>query len=295
MQYRAESLGLTGHVTTLLMDLIHEQVGLHYTPADADQVGDRLAPLVVGRGLSSFMDYYYVLKYSPDPDDWLKVIDALAVQETYLWREIDQLRAVVDVLVPELVTASRGRPLQIWSSACASGEEPLTIAMLLDEAGWFARAPIELTASDASPAAIARAQKGNYTQRSVRNLPPSLKERYFIPHENHWTVVPELHRRVSYDLVNLVAEDQVSRYASAPIIVCRNVFIYFSDRSIQRTLAMFERSMPSSAYLCVGVSESLIRRTSVFDLQEIGGAFVYVKGASKATSRSSQSRVEAAS
>jgi chemotaxis protein methyltransferase CheR len=296
MQYRAESLGLAGRVTTLLMELIHEQLGLHYTPADADQLADRLGPLVVGRGLASFMDYYYVLKYSPQPDDWLNVMDALAVQETYLWREIDQLRAVVDHLVPALVTAYRGRPVRIWSSACASGEEPLTLAILLQEAGWFDRAAIQLVASDASPLAIARARKGEYTQRSFRNLPQSLKDKYFTACGNHWTVSPDLHRRVSYDLVNLVAEDEVSRYASAPVIFCRNVFIYFSDRSIQRTLSLFERAMPDPAYLCVGVSESLLRRTSTFDLQEIGGAFVYVKGTSNTSNRSRLSNdVEATS
>jgi len=295
MQYRAESLGLVGHVTTLLMDLIHEQLGLHYTPADADQVGDRLAPLVVGRGLTSFMDFYYALKYTPEPDDWSKVMDALAVQETYLWREIDQLRAVVDSLVPALVAAHRGRPLRIWSSACASGEEPLTVAMLLNEAGWFERAPIEIVASDASPMAIARARKGEYTQRSFRNLPHSLRDRYFMTHDHHWTVIPELHRRVSYDLVNLVAEDQVSRHASAPVILCRNVFIYFSDRSIQRTLTLFDRDMPSPSYLCVGVSESLLRRTTAFELQEIDGAFIYVKSAQRAPRRPIDSGVEAAS
>ena len=295
MQYRAESLGLVGHVTSLLIDLIHEQLGLHYRPSDADQIADRLAPLVVGRGLASFMDYYYVLKYSPEPDDWSKVMDALAVQETYLWREIDQLRTVVDRLVPGLVQASRGRTVRIWSSACASGEEPLTIAMLLHEAGWFERAPIEVIASDASPAAIGRARKGEYTQRSFRNLPLHLRDKYFVAHGNHWTVVPELHRRVTYDVVNLVAEDQVSRYASAPVILCRNVFIYFSDRSISRTLAMFDQGMPSPAYLCVGVSESLLRRTSAFDLQEIAGAFVYVKGSTNASSAPGQSGWKAAS
>jgi chemotaxis protein methyltransferase CheR len=95
--------------------------------------------------------------------------------------------------------------------------------------------------------------------------------------------------------VNLVAEDQVARYASAPVIICRNVFIYFSDRSIQRTVTLFNQAMPSPSYLCVGVSESLLRRTLLFDLQEIGGAFVYVKGSSDASSASFQSGMEAAS
>jgi len=295
MQYRAESLGLAGHVGTLLMELIHERLGLHYDPSESDRLADRLGPLVVDRRLDSFMDFYYQLKYSPEPDDWSKIMDALSVQETYFWREIDQLRAVADCIVPSLVDASRGRPIQIWSSACATGEEPLTIAMLLAEAGWFDRAAIQVIASDASPAALARARKGEYAERAFRNLPRALKEKYFVATDNRWSVIPELHRRVTYDLVNLVAEDQVRRYASSPVIVCRNVFIYFSDRSIQRVLRVFERSMPSPAFLCMGVSESLLRRTSVFDVQEIGGAFVYVKDASAHGSQTFVSRSGAAS
>src|SRR6185503_13608314 len=160
---------------------------------------------------------------------------------------------------------------------------------------WFERARIELIGSDASPTAIARARAGRYSQRSFRNLPPPLREKYFVANGNHWDVVPELHRRLQYDVVNLVAEQEVARYASAPVIVCRNVFIYFSDRSIQRTVTLFNQAMPSPSYLCVGVSESLLRRTLLFDLQEIGGAFVYVKGSSDASSASFQSGMEAAS
>jgi len=278
MQYRADSLGLSGSVTSLLRDLIHDHLGLMYEPHQFDQVADRLSPLIVGRGLGSFMDYYYLLKYSAEPDEWLRVIDALAVQETYFWREIDQLRAVVECVVPQLVKTLNGRPLRIWSIPCATGEEPLTIAMLLAEAGWFDRAPIELLASDASPGAIDRARTGRYTQRSFRNLPTAVRDKYFVPHDGYWTVVPDLQERVSYDIVNLMAEEQVARHASTPVIFCRNVFIYFSDRSMRRALGVFERLMPSPGYLCVAAAESLLRRTSVFELEEIGGAFMYVKG-----------------
>jgi chemotaxis protein methyltransferase CheR len=283
MPYRAESLGLSGSVTAILRDLIHERLGLMYEPHQFEQVADRLAPRVVARGLGSFMDYYYLLKYSNDPAEWLEVMDALAVQETYFWREIDQLRAVVARLVPQLVSALDGRPLRIWSIPCATGEEPLTIAMLLDEARWFERAPIELVGSDASRAAIDRARHGRYTHRAFRNLPPAMQERYFVSHDGYWTVDPALHRRVSYDVVNLMAEDEVARHASAPVIVCRNVFIYFSDHSIRRALGVFERLMPTPGYLCVAAAESLLKRTTTFELQEIGGAFMYVKHANTAT------------
>ena len=278
MQFRAESLGLAGHVTTILRELVHERLGLFYDEGQVDLLADRLAPLVVARGFGSFMEYYYLLKYSDDGEEWGRVMDALAVNETYFWREIDQVRAVVDHVVPKLTAELDGRPLKIWSVPCATGEEPLTLAMLLDEGGWFDRAPIEIVASDASRGAIARATAGRYGERAFRNLPPVQRERYFrIVDDGRWAVAPELQRRIVYDVVNLVAADEVARHADAPIIFCRNVFIYFSDRSIVRALDSFAASMPDPAFLCVGASESLLRLTGRFGLQEIGGAFIYVK------------------
>ena len=291
MQYRVDSLGVSGTVTTILRDLIHDRLGLMYESHQFDQVADRLAPLVIARGLSSFMDYYYLLKYSEDADEWSRVMDALAIQETYFWREIDQLRAIVDHVIPKLVDERRGRPLRIWSVPCATGEEPLTLAMLLEEGGWFARAPIEILASDASRAAIARATLGRYGSRAFRNLSPELRDKYFTADGDQWVVAAELQRRVSYDIVNLVARDEVARHASAPIIFCRNVFIYFSDRSIRRALDTFAEFMPDPAFLCVGASESLLRLGSRFELEEIGGSFVYTKSEGRPTGYSAAVRV----
>ena len=279
MASRAEALGLIGPVPVVLRDLIHERLGLVYEAHQLDPLADRLAPLILERGGSSYMDYYYLLKYSSETDEWRKVMDALAVQETYFWREIDQLRAAVRCVVPELAAALRGRPLRIWSIPCATGEEPLTLAMLLNEAGWFDRAPIEVLGSDASPAAITRAERGWYGARALRNLPDAMREKYLTACDGGWMVAPDLRRRVAYDIVNLMDESQVAAHAAAPIIFCRNVFIYFSDASIKRVLDVFARRMPSPGYLCVGASESLLRRTTVFDLAEIGGAFMYLNGA----------------
>ena len=277
MSFGTDSLGLAGTVTIILRDLIHERLGLFYAAEQFDQLTDRLAPLVVARGLGSFMDYYYLLKYSNDADEWGRVMDALSVQETYFWREIDQIRAIVDHVVPSLADARGGGPLRFWSVPCASGEEPLTLAMLLEERGWFDRVPIEIVGSDASRAAIAKATLGRYGPRAFRNLPLPLQEKYFVRANAQWVVDPGLQRRVTFDVVNLMAPDEVARHASAPVIFCRNVFIYFSDHSIRRTLETFARLTPERAYLCVGTSESLLRLRSRFGLQEVGGAFVYVK------------------
>ena len=282
MRFDADALGIPNASASLLRDLIHERLGLFYDEGRLDQLADRLAPLLVQRGFGSLLDYYYLLKYDPSGEsEWPRVMDALAVNETYFWREIDQIRAVVQLVVPPLVDALRGDPLRIWSVPCATGEEPLTIAMVLDEAGWFSRAPIEIVGSDASPAAIARARHRVYRARSFRNLPPALKERYFAEVNGEWQVAESLHRLVTWDVVNLQDAAQVERWGRSPIVFCRNVFIYFSETSIRRTVDLFSRFMPSPGYLCVGASESLLRIATGFELKEIGGAFVYVRPATE--------------
>ncbi len=276
---QADSLGLSSSALPLLRDLIHDRMGVFFENGRYDSLRDRLAPLVVDRGFGSFLDYYYLLKYDEGAaEDWGRVMDAISVPETYFWREIDQVRGIVTRAVPELVKANPAATLRIWSAPCASGEEPLTIAMMLQEEGWFDRVPIEIHASDASPAAIERAKAGRYRERSFRSLPPVLRDKYFRPDGGTWTVDPSLHRRItSWSVVNLLDETAVAARAAVPIVFCRNVFIYFSDAGIRRVVGQFAQAMPSPAYLCVGASESLLRVTSRFELEELGGAFVYVK------------------
>jgi chemotaxis protein methyltransferase CheR len=268
----------SGAAVTLLRDLVHEQTGLYFDETRTDLMVEKLTPLVVEQGFTALLDYYYLLKYDAESASaWRRVIDALSVQETYFWREIDQLRAVVEHVVPLHVKRLDGRPLRIWSIPCATGEEPLTLAMLLEEAGWFDRAPIELHGSDGSAAAITRARAGVYRERAFRALPPALRDRYFVREGEGWRVDRALQARVRWSVVNLVSEAQARLLADSPIIFCRNLFIYFSEASIRRTVSFFARTMPSPAHLCVGVSESLLNHTTDFELEEVGGAFMYVK------------------
>jgi len=224
MPFYTDSLGLPDSAFALLRDLIRERTGLFYENGKSELLTDKLSPLVIDRGFNSFLDYYYLLKYdSQAGDDWRRVMDALSVQETYFWREIDQVHALVDVLVPQYFSTFPAKSLRIWSAACATGEEPLTIAMALNEKGWFDRAPIEIHASDASTGAIEKARRGVYRERSFRNLSPQLRARYFREDQGGWRVAPELHARIKWSLANLTAEAEVAHLAAAHIIFCRNV------------------------------------------------------------------------
>ena len=276
MGFISENLSLPDSTFTLLRDLIHEKTGAKYEQDRRDVLADKLSPLVRERGLTSFLDYYYLLKYDEAADEeWQRVMDALSVQETYFWREIDQIKALVDVVVPQHFAAYPDRPLRIWSAGCATGEEPLTIAMVLKEAGWFSH-KIEIYATDASPSAIAKAKKGLYRERAFRNLSPILQTTYFRPEQGLWRVSPELHARIQWGAVNLAAASDIKLLPPMSVIFCRNVFIYFSAWAIRQTLKSFFEITIAPGYLFVGASESLLKLTTDFELKDIAGAFVYV-------------------
>ena len=264
-------------VFLLLRDLIQDRVGIWFEDSKRDLLAQKLADRVRAAGATSFLAYYYQLKYGPAPNpEWDDLTDTLSVQETYFWREPQQVRALTDVLVPEHVAAGRG-PVRVWSAACATGEEPLTIAMALGEAGWFDRADVQVWASDASPAALEKARRGVYRDRAFRALPPDLKDKYFTPVEGGWRVDPGLQARVRYHQANLLNPADTALLATARYVFCRNVFIYFSTATIARVVGQFAERMPRPGYLFVGASESLLRASTAFELDEVGGAFVYVR------------------
>jgi len=280
MPFVPENLGLTDAGLPLLRDLIHERTGLFYDNGRYDLLSDRVAPLVVERGFRSFLDFYYLLKYDEQAAalEWRRVMDVLSVQETYFWREIDQISALVGAVLPALVRATLERPIRIWSAPCATGEEPLTIAMALNEAGWFERVPIAIHGSDASAAAIDKARQARYRERAFRTLPPHLRAKYFVPRDGAWQPIPELSNRIaSWSVVNLACPDEIAPYASSPVIFCRNAFIYFSPTSVKQVVGELAARMPVPSYLFVGASESLLNVTDRFMLEDIERAFVYVK------------------
>lgn len=260
----------------LLRDLVHLRTGTYFDKSNFYLMIDKLTPLIVSNGFSSLLDFYFFMKNRPHfSDEWRRVIDALSVQETYFWREMDQVNTLVNQIVPEWFSKSNDL-LRIWVAACASGEEAFTIAIALEEAGW-GRHPIKIVATDASEAALQKGQTGIFRERSFRAMPPELRTKYFNPIRGNWALKPEILSRVRFERVNIIVRTETAELAPSPVIFCRNVFIYFSPDVVAQTVRSFAERMPPGGYLCVGASESLLRLTNDFDLREIGNAFVYVR------------------
>src|ERR1700733_4984075 len=130
----------------IFASLIEAECGVHYAPHDRDLLEAKLTAHASELGFDSLIDFYYRLRYD-DPDGAAKraLIESLVVHETYFFRELTPLRALVsEYLVPVL----ERRRARVWSAACSTGEEPFTLAMLLDERGVLDR--VDIIATDIS-------------------------------------------------------------------------------------------------------------------------------------------------
>src|SRR5215207_1852044 len=278
----ADVLGFSESAFVLLRDLIAQRTGVYFANEKRDLLADKLSDLLAARGMTSYLDLYYLLRYDADAaHHWRELVDRLAVPETYFWRQPDQVLAVVRVLAPRHFERRPTTPFRIWSAACCTGEEPLSIAIALAEAGLLDQHPFEIVGSDASAAMIERARQGLYGERSFRALPPELRARYFRAESRGWRVDPALHRRVQWTMANLVDRDDVEPLAAVDVVFCRNVLIYFADETVAHVARVFADAMPDDGHLCLGASESLTRMSTAFELVEVGGAFMYTKGAAR--------------
>jgi chemotaxis protein methyltransferase CheR len=272
----ADALGISESSFTLLRDLIEERLGIFFDNGKRDLLADKLAQLIVNYGFQSFLDYYYALKYDEESDRyWSELMDRLTVPETYFWRQPEQFKVLARNVVPRHLSES-GRSIRIWSGACCSGEEPLSIAMALAVENLFPHRKIDIIASDASPAMIERARQGLYPERSFRNLPFGWRERFFDKQGNQWKAKAEIHSQITWHVVNLLDDAQVQAMPPVDVVFCRNVLIYFSDPAIERLATSLAHKLPLNGKLFLGAAESLTRLKTSFTLDQIEDAFVYI-------------------
>lgn len=267
------ALPLSPQVFAILSALVEERAGLHYAPADRELFAEKVSARALEGGFESLLDYYYFLRYDESGAAELdELVDALVVHESYFFREREQLEWLVDAfLVPR---AAKGRRLRVWSAACAGGEEPLTLLMLLHDRHI---APlVEVVASDVSERVLERARAGVYSGRALRHQArPELVARWLGERDGRVTAPRTLVDAVEWRRVNLVRPDEVAALGRFDAILCRNVLIYFADATAQRVVDALTAQLAGDGVLLVGVAESLLRFGTSVACEEHGGVFVY--------------------
>jgi chemotaxis protein methyltransferase CheR len=205
-------------------------------------------------------EYYRYLLYHPKKDnEFLELASVLTNNETYFFRELNGLKAFVDLLLTAYEKKKRKEPfptLRVLSAGCSSGEELVSLAILLYEKG-IPLDRTELWGIDLDVKMIEIAQVGRYRSRSFRDTPPEYLVRYFLPEGEERKVVPQIHKYLRFRWGNLV--DPKTLYFPHPFdgILLRNVLIYFDIPGVEKVLKNVFPLLPEGGYLLIGLSESI--------------------------------------
>jgi chemotaxis protein methyltransferase CheR len=267
------SLTMSPQLFVLFTSLVEEVAGISYGVSDNELFQSKVADHAIELGYSSLLDYYYRLRYDdPDGFEVRRLIEMLLVHETYFFRELPPLVELVDSHLVPLANQRGGA--RVWSTACATGEEPYTLAMLLDQRGLLDK--VEIVATDISSSALARAESGRHGRRSLRDgHPPALAARYLEVSPQGVSVAPRIRAAVKFERVNLIDATRIAQLGTFDAILCRNVLIYFKETRVQSVVERLATALKPGGLLVVGVSESLMRFGTSLVCEERGGSFFY--------------------
>ncbi|HEV7920097.1 MAG TPA: protein-glutamate O-methyltransferase CheR [Thermoanaerobaculia bacterium] len=272
-------LELPDDVFRLLREQIYKRTGMWFTDASKYLLQKRLSPRARELNFDSFQKYFYFLQYDPRAEsEFDHIYDLVTTNETYFFREPAQLTAFIEEIIPDLLARKAVKKIRVWSAGCSSGEEPYTLAMLLQEAGWYNQATFEIFASDINQQVLAKARKGLYRENAFRATTPELRERYFARQDDGaWRISDEIRNRISFGRLNLYDEARVSLLGHLDVVFCRNVIIYFDDASKRVVVSNFYNRLIDGGYLLLGHSESLISLSTQFKLRHLKNDMVYQK------------------
>jgi chemotaxis methyl-accepting protein methylase len=244
--------------------VLARRVGLRLDPSDRG----RLSRCVVAESDARALDIQkYVELIDDDPAALQELLNRVTVQETDFFRDAAQFDALAQHVLPGLPG-----PLTVWSAGCANGQEAYSVAMVLDELG---RTDARVIATDVSTRALARARGATYSEAEIRGLSAARRDRYLLSADRRFEVVPTLRRRVDFLRHNLSADPPPFPVATCPVVLCRNVLIYFSREEVEAFLERLADWLPPDGWLFLGYSESLWQVTERFQLIRVGEAFVY--------------------
>ncbi len=263
----------------LLRDFIREYCGIYFDDASRYLLERRLSRRLGIHQLDNFRDYYRFLLYGGGREEELSaVMDNLTVNETYFFREQNQLAAFSEEIIGEMQDAKSEKRLRVWSAGCSSGEEPYTIAMLLLEKGLPARGwEIEVLGSDINQRVLATARKGIYKKNSFRSTSDYYIRKYFEEVETGFRIKDAVKKLVSFSCLNLLDAFKVRFVGTLDVVFCRNVLIYFDIEARKKVIGVYHERLRDEGYLLLGHAESLMNISTAFSLKHLKNDIVYQK------------------
>ncbi len=255
--------------------LLGERTGLAFPPARLGDVEAGIRRAMARARVPEAARYLTLVERGALPLDDL--VAELTVGESYFFREPAQLECIRREILPEVGRLrGPGHGLRVWSAGCAAGEEPYSLAILLEEEGI---AGAHLLGTDISRPALARARAAAYGAWSLRGADERLVRRYFSRRADGGLVLDDrIRRRVAFEYLNLAAGDYPlasTGTCGMDLILCRNVLIYLDRRTVRRVARGLFESLADGGWLVTGPSDPLLSGEAPYETVVTSAAVVY--------------------
>ncbi len=247
-------IALHEHEFSQIKDMIYRMAGISMSPSKKPLIMGRLAKRLKAHNLSSYSDYLKLLENGQYADELQMAVDLLTTNETYFFREPKHFTFLQQTILPQHTST---RPFRIWSAASSSGQEPYSLAMLLD--AQLSHKPWELLASDISTQVLDKARAGQYPIVQAKNIEPAYLSRYCLKgvgsQAGTFLIERKLRERVKFMQVNL--NTALPKLGEFDVVFLRNVMIYFDVHTKRQVVRRILDQIRPGGYLLIGHSESL--------------------------------------
>lgn len=236
----------------------------------------RLTSLARIAGASNLEDFVGLLRSGRPAHLHRAVAEAMTVNETSFFRDVQPFEMMREVIVPSLIRErERARRLRIWSAASSTGQEAYSLAMLIAEhfpalATW----DVKIVGTDISRQVVDYAQRGRYRRLEVnRGLPARMLLKYMIRTEEEWEVCPQIRSMCEFQYANLCAP--LLQLPEFDLVLLRNVLLYFSQHDRGAVFSDVHRKMRPDGYLVLGNAEQAEDSTNLFEVEFAANCYFY--------------------
>ena len=254
--------------------LIYAESGITFTPTNRSILESRLKERLREKQVDSVKTYFGVIQR--DKEELKGFLDSITTNLTRFFRNQAHFDALEKHVIPELINNIRKNSpgsIKIWSAGCSTGEEPYTLAMLLNEIlppAW----KFEILASDISLKCLMTAKEGFYADSRIVGIPDNYLAKYFDKVDGGYKIHADIQSKIRFDYHNLKNDSQ---QRNLDIVFCRNVIIYFDEAAQTAVINRFWDSMAAKSFLFIGHSESLFGMDTKFEFLKTEWATLYRK------------------
>ncbi len=265
----ANAMRLGDREFRMLAEYIEGTYGIRMPETKRVMLESRLHKRLRMLDMTDFREYLeYVFENPSGDNELVNMVDAVTTNKTEFFREpdhFDWLASNLERLYEDYGWGSREKPLKIWSCAASTGEEPYTLAIVMEEfRRTYPRFEYTIFASDLSSGVLEQARKAVYPEARIEPVSPQLRSRYFLRSRDRSLalvrVKRDLRRRIRFARLNLMDDDYRLR-ENFHVVFCRNVIIYFERPRQMQILGKLVGYLVSGGYLFLGHSETLAGAT----------------------------------